>query len=787
MEDMIWSFEELGADRLPAAGGKGGMLARLYQAGYPVPEGIVVLPDAFIGDELRPEAWAQLQAQLERMRAAEDGMAAFAVRSSALSEDSARASFAGEFETVLDVHTDEMIRAAIHTVRRSRHDERVRVYSQAQGIGDAHDMAVVVQRLIRADISGVLFTADPVTGSRVGMMGNFVFGFGDELVSGEAEPYTFTLRRPKGKYEGPSELKRFARKLYKLAGRLERELGCPQDIEWAMAQGRLFLLQSRPITTLRGHDPATGERNESLTGDYAWTNQLLGEVYPEVMTPSTWSVWEILFRRQSIGGIPGVGNIGGRAYANVSLVYSMLMKVLRKHEKAVDYIEGVLCTVPEGIEIPAVPIPTKALIFQGLPYQLKTELAKKRLEKSLTEIIATNPEQCRTLQRQIQQTEERAALISLWREQLEPLFSGLLTLQDASNEKVFSLYGSLKKELTQLCGDSDANTLLSTMGDDSGQLASLGPLLGLARVARGEMSRAAYVAQYGHRGPRENHLSAPRPAEEPDWLDQQLREFEKAAVNVETLAESRRSDFEAAWERFRDRYPKKVKSIRHKIDEVSERSRTRESVRLELTRAVGVIRTFFLRAGESTGLGEDVFFLSYQELMDVLAGDDSARATIPARRETHARYSALPAYPSFIRGRFNPIHWASDPHRRSDIFDAHAPVPASASDTVKGYAGSAGRAEGMVRRIDRPEEGDQLQPGEVLVTATTNVGWTLLFPRAAAIVTDVGAQLSHAAIVARELGIPAVVGCGNATMLLHTGDRVVVDGGRGIVKVVETV
>jgi pyruvate,water dikinase len=90
---------------------------------------------------------------------------------------------------------------------------------------------------------------------------------------------------------------------------------------------------------------------------------------------------------------------------------------------------------------------------------------------------------------------------------------------------------------------------------------------------------------------------------------------------------------------------------------------------------------------------------------------------------------------------------------------------------------------GRVRRLDAPEEGHQLQPGEILVTTTTNVGWTLLFPRAAAIVTDVGAPLSHAAIVARELGLPAVVGCGNATLRLRTGDRVRVNGGAGTVEI----
>ena len=100
--------------------------------------------------------------------------------------------------------------------------------------------------------------------------------------------------------------------------------------------------------------------------------------------------------------------------------------------------------------------------------------------------------------------------------------------------------------------------------------------------------------------------------------------------------------------------------------------------------------------------------------------------------------------------------------------------------------GSAGQVEGVVRRLDSPEEGDELQLGEVLVTSQTNIGWTLFFPRAAAIVTDIGAPLSHAAIVARELGIPAVVNCGDATVRLSTGDRVRVDGGQGEVEILES-
>jgi pyruvate,water dikinase len=210
---MVVSFNEINPEDKMSAGGKGGMLAQLYQSGYPVPEGFVILPAGFSDEGLNKEAWQQVLIQLQHMRRG-DSMAAFAVRSSALSEDSAQASFAGEFETILDVHTDEAIQAAIHTVQRSRRGERAMAYSLAKGMLAAHEMAVVVQRLVRADISGVLFTADPVTANHMQMVGNFVFGFGEELVSGEAEPYTFTMSKPKGQYQGPNELKRFARQLY---------------------------------------------------------------------------------------------------------------------------------------------------------------------------------------------------------------------------------------------------------------------------------------------------------------------------------------------------------------------------------------------------------------------------------------------------------------------------------------------------------------------------------------------------------------------------------------------
>jgi pyruvate,water dikinase len=216
----------------------------------------------------------------------------------------------------------------------------------------------------------------------------------------------------------------------------------------------------------------------------------------------------------------------------------------------------------------------------------------------------------------------------------------------------------------------------------------------------------------------------------------------------------------------------------------------REEARSEYIRDRWLVRLFALRAGELSDLGDDVFFLTLDELLAVLRGDETAVSHIPARQKTYQRYKSLPPYPSLIRGRFDPFQWAADPHRRSDIFDGLASpttdLSAESDSTIYGSPGSAGRVTGLVRRLDRPEDGPQLKQGEILVTTQTDIAWTTLFPRAAAVVTDVGAPLSHAAIVARELGIPAVVGCGDATMSLKTGDRIRVDGGKGIVEIIDT-
>ena len=175
----VQSFSEINKESTRLAGGKGGALAQMYQSGYPVPTGFVVLTTAFNESGLLPDAWDEVKENLALLK--QENSKAFAVRSSALSEDSGETSFAGEFETILGVQGEEEIREAIHTVWRSRQSERVKTYSDIHWLEGEHEIAVVVQSLIDSDYAGVLFTVDPVTG-RSEMLGNYVYGLGEKLV-----------------------------------------------------------------------------------------------------------------------------------------------------------------------------------------------------------------------------------------------------------------------------------------------------------------------------------------------------------------------------------------------------------------------------------------------------------------------------------------------------------------------------------------------------------------------------------------------------------------------------
>lgn len=784
----VYAFSKLPPGEAVSAGGKGRALAQLWQAGFPVPDGCVLLPAAFAGDALTAEAWELTCRQLSRIRAGQP--LPFAVRSSALNEDSAQASFAGEFESVLGVKTDEEIRQAICTVRQSRHHARVHAYSQAQGMdADDQEIAVVIQRLVQADFSGVLFTADPIHGDLMRMTGNVVAGMGDKLVSGQVTASEFSFERTAGTYHGPAELEKVAKTLHRHAHEIENEMDRPQDIEWAVADGKLAILQARPITTLKGYNPVTAEWNDTLKGNFLWSATNLMEACPDILTPFTASlrpyVETIGGPSLTIKGYPLNGIIGGRFYANLSVQISAFAPMFKGDaHRAYREMAGWWGQIPDEMEIPLLPVTKQEWQRSVLPGLLRTAYQFAQYRKKAPAFLAQNRQHCASLRTQIEQSESEAALVRLWQDEIVPSYrDGLFyVVATASDAQV-----RLEQELKILVGADDANALLSNLSGLSSRLESLGPMAGLGMVVRGEMSREAYLEAYGHRGENEGECAWPRPMEDSAWLDRQLAEWAKAPMDVDARLARQRDAYQAAWERFCAQHPQKANAMQKRLAKTAQDACRREAVRSEATRGMTILRAFALRAGQMLGIGDEVFFLTIEEVLAGLAGDTSALAFIPTRQETYERYHALPPYPTLICGRFSPFTWAADPNRRSDLVDsrAQAVLPDTTDERIiHGAPGALGVVEGTVRKLERLEESWQFQAGEVLVTTMTNIGWTPLFPRAAAIITDLGAPLSHAAIVAREMGIPAVVGCGNATTRLQTGDRVRVDGGQGLVEII---
>ena len=776
-----------------------------------------------------------------------DGDAPVAVRSSATAEDLPGLSAAGQHDSYLNVRGEAAVLDAVRRCWASMWSARAIGYRARHGIdhGDL-SIAVVVQRLVPAEAAGVLFTINPVSGAPDQVVISANWGLGESVVAGDVTPDVAVVDRASGtlasyqlgaketmtvadgagtlETETPADLRSSpvlspaqAAELGQVGLAIEQLYGGPVDVEWARAGGALWVLQARPVTAQGGRPSAVGvsgaaaadggdQWNDSLAGDYLWTSGNLGEALPDVMTPATWSFIELFMERMifppSVPGYRGYGRIGGRFYANVSVSMALEALIGISPRRFVAYFGPVLGHLPPVAEIPRAHLPRWQAGRLMLPATLKMARRVSANAKRLPRFLADSPARCDRLRAEIGQTADAAALADRWPAQVRPLLVAAADMLTAAGSADGTTLVTTPAKLAALVGEADAALLLSGQpaGEDA-SLASLGPVLGLARLARGEIDSAAFAADYGHRSSHEVELSVPRPAEDPGWpgplpaLSSPDGGAPRDSVrDAEALLARQREARAAAWDRLAHSDPWKATAARKLITRWAPLARRREAARSEVVRSVWVARAWVRRAGELTGHGDDLFFLELPEVFRLLRGERALLDLVPGRRAVYEGYRALPTYPTLIRGRFDPARWAADPHRRVDYYDertshlttarlATAPPATGPGNVITGFPGAAGVVEGTARVLRAPEDGAELGNGEILVTTVTNIGWTPLFPRAGAVVTDVGAPLSHAAIVARELGLPAVVGCGDATVRLRSGDRIRVDGGAGTVEI----
>jgi rifampicin phosphotransferase len=763
-----------------------------------------------------------------------------AVRSSATCEDGALVSMAGLAESVLGVRGPEALRDAVRQVWSSIASGRALAYLAAHGVRDV-GMALVVQRMVEARAAGVMFTRAPgAHGGSDDRIINAGLGLGAPVVNGVATPDVLRVDAAGGivdslvAHKAQATVVRDGRieqvdvpapdlpaldandiaQLSRIAGRLEKLERGPWDVEFAADAGRMWIVQARPATGL-GFPDGGGE-------DTVWSNVNVGEALPGVATPFTWSVAgafsEAGFRRAfaALGcRVPKharlVGNVHGRIYLNLTQFMRIAAQVPFLDPRTLVELGGGWGGDELAVQVQDVsrrgfyarlPITASRLFREQLRLDDDVEAFEAFAEKqwraqSVLDLTILPDEGVARRLRDIQALLERTGTVMLT--SASSTLGAHLALRTVLRRVAPAEADGLVQSLTS--GIRDLESARPGMGimhvaalarrePEACAVIELESTTGFDAIPEGPTRRAlhSFIELYGERAVREAELSTPRWKEDLRPVLRMLRAALRTdAERVEgTLARAKaQADAEMA---------KLVPMlnvveqtlIRHLVVRAQRAARLRERMRAWVTRVLGMLREAALDAdrrllrrdpdlasdwralvdaGSPLAGVRSVFFLTVDEVVGALrAARTDLAPLVRARRGELARDRARPDPPATFVGVPPPVV-----------------MPPSGGDLMRGLAASPGVVEGRARVLVREDEMDALQPGEILVVHTTDVGWTPLFLVAAGVVTELGGPLSHAAVVAREFGVPSVVNVVGATRAIRTGDFLRVDGDRGVV------
>ncbi|MGB5052272.1 MAG: PEP/pyruvate-binding domain-containing protein [Caldilineaceae bacterium] len=866
---------------LANAGGKGANLSALIRGGFHVPGGFVVTTagyDAFVEanrlaapiaarvdaiDATDPTSYDRVSAEIrglfaraglpddlraEILSAYAEGIAdagPVAVRSSATAEDLPEASFAGQQDTFLNVIGPDALLEAVVACWSSLWTGRAMAYRQRQSIPPEDvSLAVVVQQMVAAEVAGVLFTLNPVTGDDGQMMINATWGLGEALVSGQVNPDTYiaakesggllevtigdkavmTAAQANGTAQVAVEAARQGQRaltnaqvgeLVGLGRRIEEHFNSPQDVEWAYADGKLYVLQSRPVTT-------TAQPNQ-VPGDDAWPPLLskkarefdlwgqsdLGERWPDPLTPLTWSEWKPITEanmRDTFAGInePWLAEIEwmrreyGHAYLNEgALAYAM-------HRgygmPASSFAEGmgmgeVLLELYPGWKI--------ATALRRAPLMLGMMRRWGKLIDSYEKEFAQID---RDVDGWMAQDLSGLSDEQLWHEARDVWLKRAIRTIDAhaaSTSQSTTAYSQLEGTLKRFLGDGSAIQSLVT-GIDGVMQSELVPALweiaqairgaGLAdlllandpQTAWGQLQAAPeaapalallerFLQRHGHRCATEGEFLYPRWIEAPWLVIEQVAGYLRVGGDFDPSGaeERQRAQHAAAVAgveaqlNFLQRgfFRRGLKRLHHLVRMRDNGQHYLVKLMLPVRHCYGLLAARWAERGW-LAQADDFFFLVKEEIAAVIAGGDSSglveKAT--ARRAAWAYWMAQPSFPEVLDAAGKPVVTAG-----------------SDENALTGIAASGGRVTGRARVILSPQEANSLQPGDILVTRATDPGWTPVFALISGVVLEIGGQLSHGAIVAREYGLPAVVNVAGATRRIVDGETITVDGSAGTV------
>jgi len=871
----------------PVLGGKASSLRALTDAGVPIPSWFAVSPSA-CRDSLPAAQREALKrgdlpaADLEDLapaRAVREALAnamsdtfadgddlLLAVRSSAPEEDTAEHSFAGQLESFLFV-PPSAVPTRVADVWRSAFRASVREYRRAQGLDGPPPLpAVVVQRMVTPSRAGVAFSADPSTGRRGRCVVAAVQGVGTTLVDGTEDGDTFhvdregrvvdrTIRRQhtahrldrdaasglrettliKENGEAPALSDDEAAEVAALARRVDRHFGRPQDIEWAWADGTLYLLQARPITELAGRpDPDAPLR--------VWDNSNIAESYSGVTTPLTFTfarkAYEAVYQSfLRVMRVPEatidahadtfrtmIGLIRGRIYYNLLSWYEVLALLpgFRFNRAFMEDMMGVSERLPddllpdrEGASIGEQIADALRLVWSALHLILYHFRIDDRIDRFYDLLDRTLDPPSPGLERM--RLDELADYYRTLEEELLARWDVPI-----ANDFFTMIFFGLSKRAVERWGGPAAdrhNHLLTGHGAVvsteparrmremaeavTGDSALIDTLLTGSRqeIDAALDDRPALRAQYeeyldrfSDRCLNELKLESPTLRDEPLslWrsvgaLARRLRTEDLPAPG--TTEQRMRDEAEAILDETLSGKPLRRWLTSWTLRHARERIAARENLRFERTRAFGVARRIFLEMGRRLTANDhldaprDVFYLEREELLGVIDGTASTtdlRTLVETRRAEFDAYRAAPAPPDRFRTRGAVHAYDLMPEPTADREEDEG----AGGEAWSGIGCSPGTVRGPVRVVTDPRSAT-LDPDEILVADRTDPGWVTLFATATGLIVEHGSLLSHAAIVSREMGLPSVVSVPGIMDALEDGDVVEIDGQSGTIRRVD--
>ncbi len=842
-------------------GGKARALLSLCRAGFFVPEWAVIVPDAWLAWN-DPNNRVKLEIDLlGELAKALPNVDMFAVRSSASDEDGLEHSFAGQLESYLFVPREKLLEK-VREVWASGFSERIASYRKERGLPPAvRPPAVLVQRMIDADVAGVAFGADPVTGRRGVSVISSVWGLGTALVGGESDAdlfrvdragtifdrkvvekktaHRFSPRTSEGVETVPVEVELINHTtltddqivtVSSLVRAATRHFGRPQDIEWALKDGKVYLLQSRPITSLS----ALADPEGSLI---LWDNSNIAESYNGVTTPLTFSfasgVYEEVYRQfcrmmgvnetkianHAVTFRRMLGLVRGRIYYNLLSWYRVLALLpgFQINRRFMEQMMGVKEGLPakilaefesqpsfkarfsDGVNLVSCLI---GLVWNQWTLQSKIEAFYKRLNFALRDPLVPLPEQ-RIDELSAHYLDLEGQLLTRWD---APLINDFFAM-------IF--YGVLRKLCTKWCSDDDGtlqNDLISAEGgiisaEPARRMQELGRIAaksaGFSRVLlegsvdqiQAQLSAQkefvdlyqAYLDKFGDRCIEELKLETATLQDDPLMLLRSIGQLAKrppvASQGPSSADEQLRAKAETRVKVQLDGHPLRSVLFSWVLRQARARVRERENLRFERTRLFGRIRRIFVEIGKRLASVDrldaprDIFYLTVDEILGFVDGTTvttDLRSLVKVRQNEFEGYRQSPA----PADRFETMGAV---HQGNTFASSVAAKIAASGDELRGIGCCPGIVRGRARVVFDPRQAE-VEEGEILVALRTDPGWIMLFPASAGLLVEYGSLLSHSAIVARELGLPAVVSITGLTSWLKTGDWVELDGSSGIVR-----